>query len=192
MSFTTGTPVNLRRIIDAGLSVNTALPNGSAATSATNWIDLRQPGATSAYWTANTAGTTTPPAGTTLSPAGPYVATERVLVNVLLTASANGGNNGNAGANIAVYLQQAPSYANGTVDTGNITNVPLRSSFNVTGNVGYVSAVSLNTGASSATAALNIFDALPPGIQEYIRLYAVNGSAVGNAADATMTLQVVF
>ena len=189
MSLASALPQNTRRLIDAGLSVSIALPATEGANTVTNWINLGQPGATSAFWTNNTAGTTTPPAGAATAPAGPYAATERVFINGQVTSSANGGNNGNAGGNCLIYLQQALTYSNGAVDTGNITNVPLRSNF-VTANVPWLTA--LSGGTNGVTLAANIIDTLPPNIPQYIRLFAVSQANTANMADATMTLQVFF
>lgn len=188
MSLASGLPQNTRRLVDAGLSVNIALPTASG-TCATNWINLGQPGATSAYWTNNTAGTTTPPTASNTAPYGPYAATERVFINGQVTSSANGGNNGNAGGNALIYLQQALTLSNGAVDTGNVTNVPLRSNF-VTANVPWL--VALSGGTNGVTLAANIIDTLPPNIPQYIRLYCVSQANTANMADATMTLSVYF
>jgi hypothetical protein len=188
MALTLGAPVNARRLQDIGLSNTVALPT-SAGTVNTGWINLGQPGATAFYYTANTGGTTTPPAGSASSPAGPYVVTERVILQTSVTASANGGNNANAGGNVLIYLQQALTLANGAVDTGNITNVPLRSNF-ATGNIAYLAGLSTN--AAGATAAVTQYDTLPPQIYQYIRLQAVSGANTANMADATMTISVLF
>lgn len=196
MSFTFNNPINARRLVDTGLS-NTVALSSSQGTVNTGWLNLKQPGATAFYYTANTGGSTTAPSNTANAPSGPYVATERVILNVSTTASANGGNATNGAGNVTLYLQQALTLSNGAVDTGNITNVPLRSQTPGTNaNVAYAVAVATGTNANSTgnnpIAAINIYDSLPPGIQQYIRIQAVSGANTGNTADASVTIQVLF
>ena len=189
MSFTLGTPQNSRRLVDAGLSVNIALPSGSTVTAATNWINMAEPGAYSTYWTNNTAGTTTPPTSTTTSPAGPYAATERVFYNIVTTSSTNGNNS--TGNFVNLYLQSAPTLSNGAVDTTNLYNVTCRSCPVGLNNLNTQS-TPLVCLANGANVTQNVIDTLPPNIGQWLRVLAVNGTNISNAADATVTLQLLF
>ena len=180
-----GLPVNTRRLVDVNLTNVVNMPN-SGNTVNTAWLNLVQPGS-------NVGGANglVAPAGQ-IQPAGPYVVTEKVLLNVQLTASSQAGNGNTVPGYTNVYLQQAPAYANGAVDTGNITNVPLRSNF-ATGNIPYTAQQCANAVANTYTTAVNIIDQLPPLIQQYIRLQVVAGTnATNNGADSTATIQLFF
>lgn len=182
MALTLGTPKNTRRLVDVGLSVTVALPNGASTTVNSNWINMAEPGQQPDYWAGQKPSYgRSQPAGTNTSPAGPYAATERVFVNIVTTASTNGNNS--TGNNISLVLQQAPTYANGAVDTGNITNIPWRTSGTTNG------IINLPNGAA---AAVNLIDVLPPWIQQFIRIQMISTANIGNAADANATLQLMF
>jgi hypothetical protein len=189
MSLASGNPVNLRRLVDVGLSVNIALPSGSTVTAVTNWINMAEPGATSLYWTNNTAGTTTPPAGSATAPSGPYAATERVFYNIVTTSSTNGNNS--TGNYINLYLQTCPTLSNGNYDNTNAYNVICRSC-PVGLNQLNTQSVPLVCLANGANVTANVIDTLPPNIGQYLRVLAVNGTNIANAADATVTLQLFF
>jgi hypothetical protein len=187
MAITLGTPVNARRIVDLGLSNTVSLPNASSTTTNTGWLNMAQPGGQPYYWNSGPSGVGgTQPGGTTNSPNGPYVATERVVLQVITTASTNGNNAANGSQSILLYLQQAPPLANGAVDTGNITNVPLRSNFGLGGNVAYI------TVANGGNAATYTVDALPPGVYQYLRIQAQSAVGANNSADANVTIQLGF
>lgn len=187
MSFTLGTPKNTRRIVDIGLSNTVNLPNAATTTVNTGWLNMVQPGTQPQYW-GNGAPTGiggSQPSGTNTSPNGPYAASERVFFNILTTASTNGNNAGNSTQNIQVFLQHAPVLTNGSVDTGNIVNVPGRSAFSGT-NTPYVNI------ANGGNAAINVIDTLPPYVLQFIRLSCVSGAGFNNANDASITFQLLF
>ena len=186
--FAIGTPINDRRIQDTGLSASITLPNTFSATVNSNWIPLLA-APWSNYYTQNQAGLVTPPAGTASSPNGPYVATERVIFSANVTASAN-ANGGNLAGNCLIYLQHCPALSNGNYDSGNITNVGLRSAF-LSGNVPWAGAYN-TAGTGGNTAALTIYDVPPPNILSYVRISAVTGANTGNMADATANLHILF
>ena len=187
--FTIGTPINDRRIQDSGLSASITLPNASSTTVNSNWIPLLAP-PYSNYYSQNQAGLTTPPAGTANSPNGPYVATERVIFSCNVTASANANGTNVPGGNCNIYLQQCPVLSNGNYDSGNITNVPLRSAF-LSGNVPWAGAWN-TAGTGNNTAAQTIQDSPPPNILGFVRISAVTGNGTGNMADATASLNILF
>jgi hypothetical protein len=187
-TFTIGTPINSRRLQDAGLQANTALPNAASTITNTNWVSLTAPGPWSQYYTNNTGGLATPPVGTANSPNGPYVATEKVVLYTSVTASAN-SNGGNLSGNCNIYLQTCPVLSNGNYDSGNITNVPLRSAF-LGGNVAYTMAQN-TAGTGGNTAAVTTYDQLPPNIYQFIRLQCQTGTNAANMADATVTMAIL-
>lgn len=185
MAVTLSTPKNTRRLVDIQLSSTVALPNAASTTINSGWLNMAQPGGQSYYWNSAPSGVGgSQPSGTNSSPAGPYAATERVFINIQTTASTNGNNASNSTQTISLYLQQAPTLANGAVDTGNIVNVPLRSAFAT--NVAYV------TLASGGNTAISIIDTLPPFIDQFVRVQAVSGAGANNAADANLTVQLYF
>jgi hypothetical protein len=186
--FAIGTPINDRRIQDTGLSAAITLPNAASTTVNSNWIPLFA-APWSNYYTQNQAGLATPPAGTANSPNGPYVASERIILGANVTASAN-ANGGNLAGNCLIYLQHCPALSNGNYDSGNITNIALRSAFR-SGNVPWLGAYN-TAGSGGNTAADTIYDSLPPNVLSYIRLSAVTGANTGNMADATANLNILF
>jgi hypothetical protein len=159
------------------LSNVVTMPNGGNTVN-TAWLNLVQPGT----------NTASPPGGQA-SPPGPYVEIEKVLLNIQISASSQASSNTTSYTN--VYLQQAPALANGAVDTGNITNVPLRSAFAATavGNVPYLVAISNGTAWPSQ----NIIDMFNPLIKQYVRASIVaDANASTNATDSTLTIQLYF
>lgn len=182
MALAANVPKNTRRLVDAGLSVTVALPVGTNTVNS-NWINMAQPGAQAAYWNnqAPSGVGQSAPTGSNTQPFGPYAATERVFVNVVWTASTN-GNNG-AGSNISVTLQHAPVLSNGAVDSTNAANIPWRQNATTNGILGLT---------NGAVAAGNQIDTLPPWVNQFIRVQAVGGANMNNAADANITVQLLF
>ena len=176
MSLASGLPINTRRLADASLTNTTNFAAGGSTANG-GWINLGQPGAEAAYWNQQNQ---TPPTSSNIAPNGPYVASEKFLINLTWTASTNGVNTSGAGGNISFYLQQTDTLSNGAVNGANFSNMPLRV-------IPYATAVN---GALAAGAAGPDF--VIPNCPQWIRVQAVSGANVGNAADASFTLSVLF
>lgn len=135
-------PVSERRLKDADLTVNVALPN-AANTVNTNAIDLGS--------------------------ATPYSVTEGFHVK-LSTSAATGANN----KNINIRLQESAE-AN-----ANFTNISSLGLFQVVD----------NNGAGFSAGSMTV--QLPPGVKRYIRGTALGEANGGNAANGTLTVELLF
>ncbi len=145
MAVATGNPINQRRLIDATYRTSIALP-ATATTANTNGLDLIQ--------------------------STPYPTTERIIVNVAISA-ANGANN----KNLNVRLQYSTDNSTNWTNIAEVAN-PL------------ISAIDNNGAGFSATQA-NI--QLPPyTIGRYLRAQAQAETNGGNAANGTVTLTLFF
>ncbi len=116
------------------------------------------------------AGNTVNVASLDLVQATPYPTTDRVDVNIVCTAG-SGANN----KNINIVLQES-------ADNGNWTNTAYRKAplFQLID----------NNGAGYNTA--NVIIKLDPGSLRYIRVQAIGEANGGNAANANVTLQLLF
>ncbi len=107
----------------------------------------------------------------------PYPTTEYVIAQVL-TAGGNGGNN----KNVNVVIQDTNANSDGTANSAAWANISL------------VAAPLLttvdNNGGGYNNAAANIL--LPPGTRRFIRAQATGEANGGNAANGTLTLQLLF
>lgn len=176
MALSNAAPVNTQTLKDANFISNSPLLPSGAANTSTNFLDLGNPvaqnGANAGLYDVNSNAST------------PYPVTRYVLGNLITTASASGNS-----INMNIIIQQCAAYANGTADTGNITNVPLC--------VANGSAVGADliiklVPSASVTNASNTQFVLPPGTKRFIRATAVGASNMGNLADGTMTLELLF
>jgi hypothetical protein len=176
MAVSNNAPVNTQTLKDALFISNAPLLPSGAANTSTNWLDLGNPvaanGANVGLYDVNANAST------------PYPVTRYLLANLITTASASGNS-----INMNIIIQQAPAYANGVVDTGNITNIPVC--------VANGSAIGADTiiklvPSASVTNASNTQFALPPGTKRFVRATAVGVTNMGNLADGTMTLELLF
>lgn len=134
-------PVSERRLKDADLAVNVALPNA-----------------------ANTVNT----AAIDLGSATPYSVTEGFHVK-LSTSTATGANN----KNINIRLQDS-------ADNSSFTNISSLGTLQVTD----------NNGAGFSAGSMTV--QLPPGVRRYIRGTATGEANGGNAANGTLTVDLLF
>lgn len=176
MAVANNAPVNTQTLKDANFISNSPLLPSGAANTSTNWLDLGNPvaanGANAGLYDVNAGAST------------PFPVTRYLLANLITTASASGNS-----INMNIIIQQAAAYANGAVDTGNITNIPLC--------VANGSAIGSDTiiklvPSASVTNASNSTFVLPPGTKRFIRATAVGVTNMGNLADGTMTLELLF
>ena len=157
-------PVNQQTLQDAAYIANVALPSG-AANADTAALDLLNP-----------QNTSTP--GQTIS--GAYPVTGRVICNIATTASASGNS-----INMNVVIMTTGALANGAIDTSNYANLTWATG---AANV-YVTVVP----GASATNATNAQFFLPiQGLKRFIKARAIGASNMGNLADATLTLELLF
>jgi len=108
----------------------------------------------------------------------PYSTTQYVQAQILTGSSNNTANS----KNINVTLQQTGANSDGTPDNGNWVNIPtlIHPLLTVTDNGG------------GTTPAGNATVSLPPNVARFIRAQAVGEANGGNAANANLTLQLLF
>lgn len=155
-------PVNERRLKDYNYIANVAGP-AAGANANTAALDLIQP-----QWQS---GQTAPVSG----PTGPYAITERLWINVQVTAGGATANN----KNLNIQLQHTGALANGAVDSGNYANIPQLANPLLKG-------VDNNGGGVTANS-VNLF--LPPDVKRFVRAQGTLEANGGNAANATISLQ---
>lgn len=146
-------PTNARNVADQNFIVSVALPN-AANTTNTNAIIMGDPVTQQ-----------------------PYVTTETINVQVLLTAS-NGANN----KNVNVGIQHTTLNTDGTANTANWVNIATLQRPMI------VSADNNGTGR----AATNAIFKLPPSCNPAIRAQFTGEANGGDASNGTGTLQLLF
>jgi hypothetical protein len=112
--------------------------------------------------------------GLDLVQAIPYPVTEKFQVEIGTTASASGNS-----INMAIAIQHTNANADGTADGGNWVNVATLSAITLVPN-------------ATITNATNTIYSMPTVTRRFIRAKAIGATNMGNLADATLTLQILF
>lgn len=110
--------------------------------------------------------------------ATPYPVTEKVICQVSMTASSATANS----KNINVWLQHTGQLTNGSIDTTNYANIPQFA----------IPLLRVTDNGAGTTPAGNTQVLLPPNVKQYVRAQAQGEANGGNAADATVTLTLLF
>jgi hypothetical protein len=116
------------------------------------------------------AANTTSTNGIDLTSASPYPVTEKIVCRIETTASAGTANS----KNVNIRLMDS-------ADNGNWANMAI-----------FANPLLMVTDNSGTTPASSIEVTLPPNTRRYIKAAAVGEANGGNAADATMTLKLLF
>jgi hypothetical protein len=163
--------INERRLQDAQYKVLIAGPAANANTN-TAALDLLQASYQAGMTAANGA----------INRTGPFPVTERVWVNIAITAGVNTTNS----KNVNIYLEHANGYAaNGAVNTSDYINV-------CNSAVGGLPVLMVTDNASAGFSAASVNLILPPDVKRYIRCKVALEANGNTSADTNTTLALLF